>query len=156
MQYDFIFFFQAEDGIRDATVTGVQTCALPILPKLANAFFFSRSAYFSGTCSAMPASRGSVFLCSSETLSLLAPSRHRRLHPLLEDVRGIHPGSFAKDAGQFLDAKPTMIAFAPLEQITECVAQTLLPRRLRTDGIVHRCGHQRTARKKILPNTKVF
>src|SRR5256886_12164679 len=26
----FIFFFQAEDGIRDLTVTGVQTCALPI------------------------------------------------------------------------------------------------------------------------------
>src|SRR5207245_11024307 len=25
------FFFQAQDGIRDATVTGVQTCALPIL-----------------------------------------------------------------------------------------------------------------------------
>src|SRR5258708_26137534 len=27
------FFFQAEDGIRDDLVTGVQTCALPILPK---------------------------------------------------------------------------------------------------------------------------
>ena len=27
----FIFFFQAEDGIRDYKVTGVQTCALPIL-----------------------------------------------------------------------------------------------------------------------------
>src|SRR5207253_3773658 len=26
-----IFFFQAEDGIRDGHVTGVQTCALPIL-----------------------------------------------------------------------------------------------------------------------------
>src|SRR2546430_5186098 len=26
-----LFFFQAEDGIRDLTVTGVQTCALPIL-----------------------------------------------------------------------------------------------------------------------------
>ena len=25
-----IFFFQAEDGIRDWSVTGVQTCALPI------------------------------------------------------------------------------------------------------------------------------
>src|SRR6266498_2188574 len=25
-----VFFFQAEDGIRDADVTGVQTCALPI------------------------------------------------------------------------------------------------------------------------------
>src|SRR3712207_7193817 len=27
-----VFFFQAEDGIRDIGVTGVQTCALPILP----------------------------------------------------------------------------------------------------------------------------
>src|SRR5690625_7495327 len=27
----FFFFFQAEDGIRDGHVTGVQTCALPIL-----------------------------------------------------------------------------------------------------------------------------
>src|SRR6266481_4320764 len=26
----YFFFFQAEDGIRDGTVTGVQTCALPI------------------------------------------------------------------------------------------------------------------------------
>src|SRR5689334_23482850 len=29
----FFFFFQAEDGIRDGTVTGVQTCALPICLK---------------------------------------------------------------------------------------------------------------------------
>src|SRR5699024_12145752 len=29
--YVFVFFFQAEDGIRDRNVTGVQTCALPIL-----------------------------------------------------------------------------------------------------------------------------
>src|SRR5690606_40641711 len=28
--YLFVFFFQAEDGIRDFHVTGVQTCALPI------------------------------------------------------------------------------------------------------------------------------
>src|SRR5689334_24615317 len=34
-----LFFFQAEDGIRDGTVTGVQTCALPIL---AHAEGFSR------------------------------------------------------------------------------------------------------------------
>src|SRR5256884_5678952 len=31
-----VFFFQAEDGIRDVAVTGVQTCALPIL---SDAFF---------------------------------------------------------------------------------------------------------------------
>src|SRR5256885_3070466 len=29
---NFVFFFQAEDGIRDYKVTGVQTCALPISP----------------------------------------------------------------------------------------------------------------------------
>src|SRR5258708_27319387 len=32
-----LFFFQAEDGIRDDLVTGVQTCALPILWSLADA-----------------------------------------------------------------------------------------------------------------------
>src|SRR5207245_8038745 len=35
---DAFFFFQAEDGIRDATVTGVQTCALPILELVAPHF----------------------------------------------------------------------------------------------------------------------
>src|SRR2546429_2968475 len=30
MLYWYFFFFQAEDGIRDVAVTGVQTCALPI------------------------------------------------------------------------------------------------------------------------------
>ena len=32
-EMDSTFFFQAEDGIRDYKVTGVQTCALPILTK---------------------------------------------------------------------------------------------------------------------------
>src|SRR5699024_11255108 len=36
-----LFFFQAEDGIRDRNVTGVQTCALPISPTM-----MSRSASF--------------------------------------------------------------------------------------------------------------
>src|SRR2546426_5886672 len=31
-----VFFFQAEDGIRDYKVTGVQTCALPISRQLGN------------------------------------------------------------------------------------------------------------------------
>src|SRR5437667_7530660 len=34
----FFFFFQAEDGIRDRDVTGVQTCALPISAITARAF----------------------------------------------------------------------------------------------------------------------
>ena len=35
-RFDHFFFFQAEDGIRDADVTGVQTCALPISNLKAN------------------------------------------------------------------------------------------------------------------------
>src|SRR2546426_8640763 len=38
----FFFFFQAEDGIRDYKVTGVQTCALPILNRATS----SRSIWF--------------------------------------------------------------------------------------------------------------
>src|SRR5256886_7595052 len=39
-----LFFFQAEDGIRDLTVTGVQTCALPIsAASLPGTFFHGES-----------------------------------------------------------------------------------------------------------------
>src|SRR5260221_9461369 len=41
----FFFFFQAEDGIRDHCVTGVQTCALPIS--------FMDSALTMGVCSVL-------------------------------------------------------------------------------------------------------
>src|SRR2546430_11958509 len=37
-----LFFFQAEDGIRDLTVTGVQTCALPILITVDGKYFRQR------------------------------------------------------------------------------------------------------------------
>src|SRR2546427_4191247 len=37
--YFVFFFFQAEDGIRDLTVTGVQTCALPIYVQIIREFF---------------------------------------------------------------------------------------------------------------------
>src|SRR5699024_11606702 len=39
----FFFFFQAEDGIRDRNVTGVQTCALPISPWARTAARISRT-----------------------------------------------------------------------------------------------------------------
>src|SRR3989442_14706002 len=42
------FFFQAEDGIRDADVTGVQTCALPIWEFTAAAISLFRRAMISG------------------------------------------------------------------------------------------------------------
>src|SRR5256886_8752133 len=44
--YKCFFFFQAEDGIRDLTVTGVQTCALPISCNTSATGKFSGSARF--------------------------------------------------------------------------------------------------------------
>src|SRR5690625_6348859 len=41
--YVFCFFFQAEDGIRDGHVTGVQTCALPILYVTTEDFYFTQN-----------------------------------------------------------------------------------------------------------------
>src|SRR2546430_3766953 len=41
----YFFFFQAEDGIRDLTVTGVQTCALPILCKILQALKLYRRSF---------------------------------------------------------------------------------------------------------------
>src|SRR5437762_12100045 len=43
------FFFQAEDGIRDTSVTGVQTCALPISPAAAQVKFSYTPVLQSGT-----------------------------------------------------------------------------------------------------------
>src|SRR5436305_3962902 len=58
----FVFFFQAEDGIRDADVTGVQTCALPILLAASNTLsskfvqenFNFNGKYLQGTTEMLP------------------------------------------------------------------------------------------------------
>src|SRR5699024_11933748 len=44
------FFFQAEDGIRDRNVTGVQTCALPISLLFKPLLLFTTSVTISSTC----------------------------------------------------------------------------------------------------------
>src|SRR6266536_3138788 len=54
----FVFFFQAEDGIRDPLVTGVQTCALPI---------------FHGGMWKMTSSPGSSTVLNARTSALDAP-----------------------------------------------------------------------------------
>src|SRR5690606_39532052 len=60
----FFFFFQAEDGIRDFHVTGVQTCALPIFLFLADP---ARCAQLCSTTrpTIFPARRSSSVLCAS-------------------------------------------------------------------------------------------
>src|SRR2546430_5511289 len=48
----FFFFFQAEDGIRDLTVTGVQTCALPIFENVVSrpGYFFCSLVFLLDVC----------------------------------------------------------------------------------------------------------
>src|SRR5437879_12111656 len=72
--YYFCFFFQAEDGIRDTSVTGVQTCALPISrkkiphlvseqicrPAIARMLSGTRKAVSARTCGRSTAARGIV------------------------------------------------------------------------------------------------
>src|SRR5256886_10391828 len=61
-----VFFFQAEDGIRDLTVTGVQTCALPIWLRPREGARRNRS-----TRSRRPWMRRTT-ICRSERAALLA------------------------------------------------------------------------------------
>src|SRR2546430_8982982 len=71
----FFFFFQAEDGIRDLTVTGVQTCALPISVSGAKREASGRS-YFGVSATGAGFGRGRGF---SFSLSLsLSPVLLRR------------------------------------------------------------------------------
>src|SRR5437870_9397631 len=61
------FFFQAEDGIRDGHVTGVQTCALPISPSQAAGFPQPRHAPASrGACRGWPCLAVRILLRSEE------------------------------------------------------------------------------------------
>src|SRR5690606_40845086 len=53
----YVFFFQAEDGIRDFHVTGVQTCALPI----------SKTSTAPSTSSRMPATPDDGCICAEAT-----------------------------------------------------------------------------------------
>src|SRR5205823_10482488 len=53
-----LFFFQAEDGIRDKLVTGVQTCALPISCSRADCVLATADARAAGSRLTSPTSSG--------------------------------------------------------------------------------------------------
>src|SRR6266478_9285030 len=58
----YFFFFQAEDGIRDLTVTGVQTCALPIFehPGKLSTVYGHLSEFAPGIAAGVLVSRGEL------------------------------------------------------------------------------------------------
>src|SRR2546422_6904873 len=95
----FFFFFQAEDGIRDVAVTGVQTCALPI---------YRRTLLFDAICH-----------CSRARMAPHASQakRERRNHGLDGDAENLHAGS-AKGGRAIL--RPIQIASAGSEVACGC------------------------------------
>src|SRR5690606_39937923 len=88
------FFFQAEDGIRDFHVTGVQTCALPIFPM--NTTLVSRSGdpgrpiwrrkawAYATWATISPGSR-----CRSNPNCPVAQKVHPRAHPACEEMHKV-------------------------------------------------------------------
>src|SRR6266568_3026768 len=71
--YLIFFFFQAEDGIRDGTVTGVQTCALPIL----NSSYFAVPGRGGASAGKPPAHDGISSPNPAARFSLMVPQAPR-------------------------------------------------------------------------------
>src|SRR2546421_2866297 len=66
----FFFFFQAEDGIRDLIVTGVQTCALPILIEAVREHLGTKQQVFAEVDRAAPAD--ALLATNTSSLSVAA------------------------------------------------------------------------------------
>src|SRR3712207_9491869 len=81
MQYNYFFFFQAEDGIRDIGVTGVQTCALPILATggYGNVFYLSTNAKGSNATAIWRAHKRGAYM---------ANPCYTQIHPTRIPVKG--------------------------------------------------------------------
>src|SRR5437762_8263894 len=83
------FFFQAEDGIRDTSVTGVQTCALPIC-----------SVGSEAGVAKLQISRGPRFSLTSDCVSLRGAGKSARGLDALQDA-----GARRLDSGQLRGAE---------------------------------------------------
>src|SRR5207245_6105176 len=95
-----IFFFQAEDGIRDATVTGVQTCALPISAAACTAAACTAAATSFACRIAHPGGRQTAGLDSGWWL--LPMAARIRGHLRLDTVCRVRPSDSAR-IGRALD-----------------------------------------------------
>src|SRR2546430_6596015 len=79
IRLEFFFFFQAEDGIRDLTVTGVQTCALPIYSTALQAICFRAPVRRKSSTVAIASAISAKILCwiaSGCVLRGVSPSGH--------------------------------------------------------------------------------
>src|SRR5256886_8402514 len=77
------FFFQAEDGIRDLTVTGVQTCALPIFAGASSRAVTAPTIIPSANAinPVLPPSRSLMFSYIIHSFPVCVPCAHERTRP---------------------------------------------------------------------------
>src|SRR3990172_3893096 len=107
------FCFQAEDGIRDVAVTGVQTCALPI---------FLRP---------LEQARGNLHLAASVALGFEASFANRELDELLRDAAQVRSGDRLIEANQNIPGRdPVAIADPNLPDNTPAGMLDLLDARI--------------------------
>src|SRR6266545_6254731 len=91
----FFFFFQAEDGIRDKLVTGVQTCALPISGVTSGAFNLAHSI--------------ASMLIAGSTASFATPQRTGVTGFVISSATINGPGLLTNDLGRFLNVRSSTI-----------------------------------------------
>src|SRR5690348_3030719 len=86
------FFFQAEDGIRDGRVTGVQTCALPIskrasISSRASRLFRKMSRHITGSLAAMRVKSRKPEAANCSTSWRVSPSRSSAVPQMVKAIR---------------------------------------------------------------------
>src|SRR2546429_8352101 len=74
-----MFFFQAEDGIRDVAVTGVQTCALPIFIEVLPPMKRVSDQWYQGTADAVYQNIYSIGSEQPKHVLILSRSEERRV-----------------------------------------------------------------------------
>src|SRR5690606_7113197 len=100
------FFFQAEDGIRDFHVTGVQTCALPILNRMAVNLGFSVGPALGGFLAMISYSwifYGNAIAALSAAVVFLIFFRNRKPRSTISTRRKQEKTFTKKDRNAYLD-----------------------------------------------------
>src|SRR5215217_8285379 len=107
----FVFVFQAEDGIRDIGVTGVQTCALPILAR-------ERGLDLSGLAGSGPGGR--IVKADVERAATTAPAA-----PAPEAAPAAAPAGPTPGAGERPETAKGSVSFEELTKLQSTVARRM-------------------------------